>query len=62
MAARLRIALLKLWLTNGYVIAANDVLPILGLQLGNPTVRFTETDTGRVSVMSNGTWLVWRRR
>ncbi|OJU25575.1 MAG: hypothetical protein BGN91_10925 [Nitrobacter sp. 62-13] len=40
----------------------NDALPILGLQLGNPTVRFSETKTGRVSVMSNGTWLIWRRR
>lgn len=42
--------------------SCSNVLPVLGLQLGNPTVRFTETDTGCVSVMSNGTWLVWRRR
>ena len=41
--------------------SCNDALPILGLQLGNPTVRFSETKTGRVSVMSNGTWLIWRR-
>ena len=42
--------------------SCSNVLPVLGLQLGNPTVRFSETATGRVSVMSNGTWLIWRRR
>jgi hypothetical protein len=42
--------------------SCKDVLPLLGMELGNPYVVYSEILTGRRSVMWNGEWLTWRRR
>jgi hypothetical protein len=39
-----------------------EVLPYLGVELGNPLVTFVERDSGRKSTMWNGRWMSWRSR
>jgi hypothetical protein len=39
-----------------------QVLPKVGLQLGNPHVTIREPKSGRASVMWQGEWQVWRRK
>lgn len=42
--------------------SCGDVLPKLGLELGNPYVVFVERDSGLRSEMWNGQWLSGRYR
>lgn len=37
--------------------SCKEVLPLLALELGNPTITYVEISTGKTSVLHNGSWL-----
>jgi hypothetical protein len=40
--------------------SCEKALPLLGMELGNPSVTYVERSTGITSIMTNGRWLVLR--